>query len=141
LLFAAYAVFLGLIIWAFARIGAGRTPGHDASPWRPVTLVVSVAALILFLTLVPQQEGATSLGTLIVAAGIAGSALYAIGAAIWTGMVAYRLRAFGWVLTAAAFGIPSTLTLVLPVVALLAFPLVPISRYAVQRGLTGGAAA
>jgi hypothetical protein len=90
---------------------------------------------------VPQQDGVTSLGTLIVAAGIAGSALYAIGAAIWTGAAAYRLRAFGWVLTAAAFGIPSTLTLVVPLVALLAFPLVPISRYAVQRGHTGGAAA
>jgi uncharacterized membrane protein len=35
----------------------------------------------------------------------------------------------GWVLVALAFGFPSTLTLVLPFVGLLAFPLAHISPY------------
>jgi hypothetical protein len=141
LLFAAYALFLVLSVWAFTRIAAGRLPKHEGSPWRPITLVISMASLLLFLTLVPQQEGATSIGTLIVGAGVAGSALYAIGAAIWTGIAAYRLRALGWVLTGIAFGIPSTLTLGAPLLALLAFPLAPISRYGVRERHTGSAAA
>jgi hypothetical protein len=141
LLFAAYAIFLVLIVWAFARIGAGRTPGHEESPWRPVTLVVSVASLLLFMTLVPQQHGALDLGVVIVTSGTAGSTLYAIGAVVWTGVGAYRLRAIGWVLSAIAFGIPSTLTLGLPLLGLLAFPLAPLSRHASERRQAGRAAA
>jgi hypothetical protein len=141
LLFAAYAVFLVLIVWAFARIGAGRTPAHEGSLWRPVTLVVSLASLLLFVALVPQQNGALDLGAVIVTAGIAGSTLYAIGAAVWTGVGAYRLRATGWVLSAIAFGIPSTLTLGVPLLGLLAFPLAPLSRHASERRQAGGAAA
>jgi hypothetical protein len=141
LLFAAYAIFLVLTFWAFAQIGTGWSPKREGSWWRPVTRMISVALLLLFVMLVPQQEGATSIGTLMVAAGVAGSALYAIGATIWTGMAAYRLRELGWVLTAIALGIPSTLTLAVPLVALLAFPLAPISPYAARERHTGGATA
>jgi hypothetical protein len=140
-LFAAYAIFLVLIVGAFARIGTGWSAKHEGSWWRPVTRVISVALLLLFVMLVPRQEGATSVGTLIVAAGVTGSALYAIGATIWTGMAAYRLREVGWVLTAIALGIPSTLTLGIPLVALLAFPLAPISPYAVRDRHAGRATA
>jgi hypothetical protein len=140
MIFAAYAVFLVLVVWAFARIGAGRIPRHEGSPWRPVTLVVSLASLLVFVTLIPQQEGA-SFGTLLVAASLAGSVLYAIGAAIWTGIAAHRLRASGWILTAFAFSFPSTLTLGLPLVAVLAFPLAPISQYVLRERHTGTAAA
>jgi hypothetical protein len=62
-LFAAYAIFLVLIVCAFARIGTGWSPKREGSPWRPVALAISLASLLLFVTLVPQQEGATSLGT------------------------------------------------------------------------------
>jgi hypothetical protein len=140
LLFAAYAIFLVLMVWAFARIGTGWSPKREGSWWRPVTLVISVTLLLLFVMLAPQQEGA-SIGTLIVAAGIAGSALYAIGATIWTGIAAHRLRELGWVLTAIALSIPSTLTLGAPLVALLAFALAPISPYAVRERHTGRATA
>jgi hypothetical protein len=124
MLFAAYAIFLALIVLA-ARTPA---PRREGSPWRPVGLTLSVASLALFASLAPQQEGA-SLGSLLVAAGVSGSALYGIGAAVWTGMAGYRLRELGWVLVALAFGFPSTLTLVLPFVGLLAFPLAHISPY------------
>jgi hypothetical protein len=92
-------------------------------------LVASTASLVLFVSLAPQRDDATTVGGLLVAAGVAGSALYAIGAAVWTGTTAYRLREVGWILTAFAFGIPSTLTLALPLVGVLAFPVVPISRH------------
>jgi hypothetical protein len=47
----------------------------------------------------------------------------------------------GWVLTAAAFGIPSILTLGAPFVALLAFTLTPVSPSAVREPHTRGATA
>jgi hypothetical protein len=138
-LFAAYVLFLALIVFAFARIGTGWSPKLEGSPLRPFALAISLASLLLFVALVPQPS--TSIGTLLVAAGVVGSALYAIGAAIWTGMAAYRLRALGWVLTAIAFAIPSTLSLGAPFVGLLAFTLVPISRYPVSERHTRGATA
>jgi hypothetical protein len=141
LLFAAIAAFLALTLWAFTRHRRGWTPGPDGSPWRLVALVLSISMLLLFLSLVPEQHSATSLGTLLVAAGLVGSALFAIGAAVWTGVTAHRLRAVGWVLAAIAFGIPSTLSLVLPLVGLLAFPLTPISHTASERTHTRSAPA
>ena len=57
---------------------------------------------------------------------IGGSFLYVVGAALWRGYAAYGLRVVGWCLVAAVLSVPSTLTLALPVVALMAAVLVEV---------------
>jgi hypothetical protein len=134
MIFVAYAVFLTVTVGAFSLITAGQRPRPDGSPLRVVTLFISLTILLLNVTLVPQQHDATSVGTLIVGGGVVGSALFAIGAANWTGTAAFSLRTIGWLLTAIVFAIPSTLTLGLPLVGVLAFAVVPISgRHTVEQ--------
>lgn len=125
----AYAVFLAVTAAAFALIATGYRPRRDGSLLRAVTLVISLTILLLCIALVPQQHDGTSLGALIVGGGVVGSALYAIGAANWIGTTAFWLRATGWFLIAILFAIPSTLSLGLPLVAVLAFALTPISTW------------
>ena len=130
MIFDAYAVFLAVTAVAFSLVATGRRPRPDGSPLRVVTLFISLSVLLLLITLVPQQDDATSVGSLILGGGVAGSALFAIGAANWTGTTAFLLRCAGWLLMVIALVTPSTLTLGLPLVAVLAFALVPISRWA-----------
>jgi hypothetical protein len=54
----------------------------------------------------------------------------------WRGGQALGLRILGWVLLVTALVIPSTLTLGLPVVALLVVPLASIPEQVVQDGST-----
>jgi hypothetical protein len=48
-----------------------------------------------------------------------GGGLFALGAIMWRGRFALMLRALGWALAIAALAVPSTLTLALPLAALL----------------------
>lgn len=63
-----------------------------------------------------------------------GSIVYAAGLLVWRGRQALALRILGWALMVVAFVIPSTLTLGLPLVALLAVALVPIPERKVVQG-------
>jgi ABC-type transport system involved in cytochrome bd biosynthesis fused ATPase/permease subunit len=49
-----------------------------------------------------------------------GSVVYLIGLALWHERAGYALRLAGWILAVSALAIPSTLTLLLPVVCVLA---------------------
>jgi hypothetical protein len=129
MIFVAYAVFLVVTAGAFSSIATGQRPRPDGSPLRVVTLGITLTILLLMIALVPQQDDATSMGTLLVGGGVVGSALYAIGAANWTGTAAFWLRVAGWLLLALAFAIPSLVTLGLPLVGVLAFAVAPISRW------------
>ena len=73
------------------------------------------------------------LGWTIGAAVSLGSVVYAAGLLAWRGGRALGLRVVGWVLMVAALAIPSTLTLGLPLVALLALTLAPIPQQKVAQ--------
>jgi hypothetical protein len=60
--------------------------------------------------------------------------VYAAGLLAWRGGQALGLRILGWILMVTAFAIPSTLTLGLPLVALLALALASIREQIAQRG-------
>jgi hypothetical protein len=59
--------------------------------------------------------------------------MYAAGLLTWRGGQALGLRVLGWVMMVAALAIPSTLTLGLPLVALLALTLAPVPEQKVAQ--------
>jgi hypothetical protein len=132
MLFVSYAVFLSVVAFL---LGRAVTERKEASVWdtgygsltRGVMLATSLIILLLSLPIALDREHTSPLGNALWASVIVGSALYSAGAASWTGDRAFWLRGIGWILMAVAFVVPSTLTLGLPLVALLAFALVPIS--------------
>jgi hypothetical protein len=70
----------------------------------------------------PEERDVGLLG----AAASLGGVVYAAGLLAWRGGQALGLRILGWVLLVTALVIPSTLTLGLPLVALLVVALAPI---------------
>jgi hypothetical protein len=132
MLFVSYAVFLGALGFLLGRTAAQR---QQPSVWdrgygsltRGVMLATSLIILVLSFAMALDREHTTTLGNALWASLIVGSALYSVGAASWTGYPAFVLREVGWILIAIAILFPSTLTLGAPLVALLAFALVPIS--------------
>jgi hypothetical protein len=72
------------------------------------------------------------LGWTVGAAVSLGGAAYAAGLLAWRGGQALGLRILGWVLMVMALVIPSTLTLGLPLVALLVVALPPIPDQVAQ---------
>jgi hypothetical protein len=132
MLFVSYAVFLGALGFL---LGRAVTKSKQPSVWdraygsltRGVMLATSLLILVLSLPMALDGEHTSTGINALWASLIVGSALYCIGAASWTGDAAFLLRGIGWILMAVAFLLPSTLTLGLPLVAMLAFGLVPIS--------------
>ena len=76
------------------------------------------------------EEGANAWLALVLFAALAlGAALYASGVVVWRGPLALRLRRVGWILVVVALAVPSTLTLALPVAALLVVGLEYVPRH------------
>ena len=127
-----YAVFLGAVALLLSR---AMTQRREPSVWdrgygpltRGVMLGTSLMILVLSVPMALDREHTSTLGNALWTSLIVGSALYSVGAASWTGNAAFLLRGIGWILMAIVFLLPSTLTLGLPLLALLAFALVPIS--------------
>jgi hypothetical protein len=127
----AYAFLAGVVAW---------TLGRRAVPWvlrlsepgrRRVRLAAGVLDTVVGavgIAVLGLQLGDLGhlLGWAIGGALSLGSAVYAVGLLAWRGGRALGLRVLGWVPMAAALVIPSTLTLGLPLVALLALTLAPI---------------
>jgi hypothetical protein len=65
----------------------------------------------------------TNLGLVAVLMLLSGSVLYLCGLVLWGERAGFALRLLGWLLTVSALAIPSTLTLLLPLAALLALAL------------------
>jgi hypothetical protein len=65
----------------------------------------------------------TNLGLVAVIMLLSGSLLYLCGLVLWRERAGFALRLIGWIVTVSALAIPSTLTLLLPLAALLALTL------------------
>jgi hypothetical protein len=137
----AYAVLAGVIAWALDRRGGPWVlrlgePGQQRARLAAGMLDTAVGAIgiaVLGLQLAGDDH-APVLGWTIGAAVSLGSVLYAAGLLAWRGRQALGLRVLGWVLLVAGVVIPSTLTLGLPLVALLALTLAPIPQQMAQGG-------
>jgi len=138
----AYTFLAGMIAWALGRRGGPwvlrlREPSQQRV--RLAAGMVDTAVGALGIAVLGLQLGgddhALVLGWTIGAAVSLGSIVYAAGLLAWRGGQALGLRVLGWVLMVVAFVIPSTLTLGLPLVALLALTLAPIpEQKAAQEG-------
>jgi hypothetical protein len=134
-----YAFLAGVIVWAFGRRGGPwilrlGEPGQQRVRLAAAMLVTAVSAMgiaVLGLQL-GGDDHAHVLGWTVGAAVSLGGAVYAAGLLAWRGGQALGLRILGWVLMVMALVIPSTLTLGLPLVALLAVALAPIPEQVAQ---------
>lgn len=137
----AYAFLAVVIAWALGRRGGPwvlqlSEPGQQRARLAALMLDTAVGALgiaVLGLQL-GGDDHAHLLGWTIGGAVSLGSIVYAAGLFTWRGGRALGLRVGGWVLMVAALVIPSTLTLGLPLVALLALALAPIPEPKVAQG-------
>jgi hypothetical protein len=132
-LLVAYAFLAGVIAWTLGRRGGPWILRLGESGQQRVrlaagmldTAVAAIGIAVLGLQLAGDDH-ALVLGWTIGATVSLGSVVYAAGLLAWRGGQALGLRVVGWVLMVAAFVVPSTLTLGLPLVALLALTLAPI---------------
>jgi hypothetical protein len=141
----AYAFLAGVIAWAFGRRGGPwilRLSEPDQQRVRLAAGMLDTAVGAIGIAVLGLQLGgddhAHVLGWTIGAAVSLGSIVYAAGLLAWRGGQALGLRILGWVLMATALVIPSTLTLGLPLVALLALALAPIPEQKVAQGGSAG---
>ncbi len=81
----------------------------------------------LWLTHLAGQPQATRLAYLLTGTICAGAATYLLGTLLADGRTALQLRWFGWILMTVPLLIPSTFSLALPIMALLASTLQPLS--------------
>jgi hypothetical protein len=134
-----YAFLVGVIAWAFGRPGGPwilrlSEPGQQRVRLAAAMLATGVSAMgiaVLGLQL-GGNDHAHVLGWTIGAAVSLGGVVYAAGLLAWRGGQALGLRILGWVLMVTALVIPTTLTLGLPLVALLVLALAPIPERVAQ---------
>jgi hypothetical protein len=138
----AYGFLVGLTAWTFGRRGGPwilrlSEPGQQRVRLAAGMLATAVGAMgMAVLGLQLGGDGhAHALAWTIGAAVSLGGVVYAAGLLAWRGGQALGLRILGWVLLVTALVIPSTLTLGLPLVALLAVALAPIPEQVEQGGL------
>jgi hypothetical protein len=137
----AYGFLVGVVAWAFGRRGGPwilrlSAPGQQQVQLAAGMLATAVGAMgmaVLGLQL-GGGDHAHALGWTVGAAVSLGGVVYATGLLAWRGGQALGLRILGWVLMVTALVIPSTLTLGLPLVALLVVPLAPIPEQVAQDG-------
>jgi hypothetical protein len=134
----AYAFLAGVIVWALGRRDGAwvlqlSEPGQQRVRLAAGMLDTAVGAIGIAVLGLQFGDHAHVLGWTIGGAVSLGSVLYAAGLLAWRGGRALGLRVLGWVLMVAAFVIPSTLTLGLPLVAPLALALTPIPEQRVAQ--------
>jgi hypothetical protein len=137
----AYGFLVGVIAWAFGRRGGPwilRLSELGQQRVRLAAGMLATAVGAMGIAVLGLQLGgddhAHVLGWTIGAAVSLGGVVYAAGLLAWRGGQALGLRILGWVLMVTALAIPSTLTLGLPLVALLVVPLAPIPEQVAQDG-------
>lgn len=116
----AYLSLLAAGVWLLRR--GRRAPASPAWPARLLGTLVAAALAGIGLMLLPGAT-ATALATALLAALVCGAAVYVAGVAVWEGRAGRRLRTIGWIGMVVPLLVPSTLTLALPLLALLALTL------------------
>jgi hypothetical protein len=120
-----------VLAWTLGRRGGPwvlrlSEPGQQRVRLAAGMLDTAVGAVGIAVLGLQLGDHAHALGWTIGGAVSLGSIVYAAGLLAWRGGQALGLRVLGWVLMVAALVIPSTLTLGLPLVALLSLTLAPI---------------
>jgi hypothetical protein len=86
---------------------------------RALGMIGATATASIALLLIASNHWST-IGLVLLLTLCVGSVVYLCGLALWHERAGYVLRLAGWILAVSALAIPSTLTLLLPVVCVLA---------------------
>jgi hypothetical protein len=135
----AYAFLAGVLAWTLGRrrgpwVLRLTEPGQQRVRLTAGMLDTAVGAVGIAVLGLQLGDHAHALGWTIGGAVSLGSIVYAAGLLAWRGGQALGLRVLGWVLMVAALVIPSTLTLGLPLVALLSLTLAPVPEQKLAQG-------
>lgn len=123
----AYGCLVVALAWLLIRGDAFRLPKRYDVLARLVG-VIGGAAMAGIALLVIATSHPTRLGRIVVLVLLLGSILYVCGSALWDEHAGIVLRLIGWTFAVVALAIPTTLTLLLPLVALLGLTLRPASE-------------
>jgi hypothetical protein len=126
MIFLAYACLVVSLAALFIRGRAYCLPKRYESVARSGGMVGATATAAIALLEISTNHPST-VGRIAVLMLLVGSVVYLAGLALWHERTGFVLRLTGWILAAAGLAIPSTLTLLLPVIALLALTLRPES--------------
>jgi hypothetical protein len=120
-----YALLVGAMGWVATRGRSWRiaTKSLEAS-LRALAVVLAAGFLALGLILLARNSP-TALGIVLLAALTLGALVYLCGIGVWRGRAAQLCRVAGWGAMAAALAVPSTLSLALPLLVVLAPTLGP----------------
>jgi hypothetical protein len=126
-----YVFLAGVVAWMLGRrdrpwVLRLTEPGRRRVRLAAAVLDIAVGAVGVAVLGLQLEDPGHLLGWAIGVALSLGSVVYAAGLLAWRGGRALGLRVLGWVLMVAALVVPSTLTLGLPLVALLALTLAPV---------------
>ncbi len=122
------ALLLAVVVWvrdADMRRWPERAQPSTVLLARAGALVVSLNVAVVGVLLLGSQEEGALVGRVVGIGLVVGASLLLAGIAAWRGPIARPFRAGGWLLVAALLLVPSTLTLLLLVVAPLLFLLGP----------------
>jgi hypothetical protein len=117
--YACLIVVLGALLVRGAEF---HLSGRAELPARLLGMIGATGMASIALLLLSTNEP-TTLGLVALLMLLAGSMLYLSGLALWHERIGFAVRLSGWILAVAALAIPSTLTLLLPLAALLGLTL------------------
>ena len=114
-----YIFVLVALAWVVKRGRSWRIPERLEVPTRTVATALDALFLALGIGLLARRE-ASALGDAILLSLIAGATVYLWGLTLWRGRSAQICRVVGWSAMTVALLVPTTISLALPLLALLA---------------------
>ena len=119
-----YVLLLGALAWVGTGGRRWRIPPSLQTPFRALAVLLDAGFLALGVILLGRHS-ATALGVVLLVALTLGALVYLFGIGVWRGRAAQVCRVAGWGAMAAALAVPSTLSLALPLLVVLAPTLAP----------------
>ena len=115
----AYGCLVLFLVAFLSRGGVFQLSNRTQVFARVLGMIGATATASIALLLIASNHPST-IGLVLLLTLCFGSVVYLCGLALWHERAGYALRLTGWILAVSALAIPSTLTLLLPVVCVLA---------------------
>lgn len=119
MIFVGYLLLVAAVVWIVVKGLSWRLPTKLEVPARALGVVLDAAFLALGLALLAGGSPGVA-GVVLLMALTLGAGVYLWGITLWRGRGAQVLRVVGWSVMAGALVVPTTISLTLPLLALLA---------------------
>jgi hypothetical protein len=120
-----YALLVGALGWVAARGRSRRLAPKSLDVSLRALAVVLAAGFLAVGMILLARNSPPSLGIVMLVALTLGALVYLCGIGVWRGRTAQICRVVGWAAITAALAVPSTLSLALPLLVVLAPTLGP----------------